>query len=270
MLDHKLRAKGIGSSEIAMLLGISKWGGPHALWRRKTDREQSKDSSIMARGRYIERAVLDWYEDENGTIIRDPGTKQHWLYPWVVDSVDAIRDDVCCVEAKTAHPSTHREWDDGVPMLYAAQCHWHCAVWGLPYCDVPVDFGHEFKLFRVDYDDALFERMAAIAGEFWDRHVLADVEPEPDPDHETSKWLSANRVQDGDDIRDATESEVELLLEYRDVKESMKRKDELEVKIKETIGADAGIRIAGTEAVVTHKENKNGRRVLRTKGLVRQ
>jgi predicted phage-related endonuclease len=141
-------------------------------------------------------------------------------------------------------------------------------VWGLPYCDVPIDTGTDFTVYRVEADAEIFLPLVDIAKRFWDYHIVSDVEPELDPDRDTSSWVSKHWTQGTDKIRDATPDEARLLAQYKDLKKSMKKIVDLEVQIKRIIGSDEGIRIPGTDAVVTHKARKDGRRVLRSAKLM--
>jgi len=263
-LDHKKRSNGIGSSEIAMLLGISPWGGPHRLWRKKLKLEKDEHTSVMRRGVYLERAILDWYSDEHGVELSYPGTIRHPDYPWVVDTVDAIVVGVRCVEAKTRH----KDWGGEVPLYYQAQCQWHMGCHDLDLCDVPVDTGWDFETLTVERDRELFEKMVEIARVFWINHIETKIPPPLDQDAATSKWLNANVRQNTDRIRVATNDEVALLMQYRNLKLAQKEIAEFEVRIKEAIGNDDGLNIDGTDAVVTWRENAKGKRILRSTRLL--
>ena len=54
------RKDGIGSSEVATILGLNPWETPYQLWRRKKGLDAPKDETFaMKAGHYLEDAVSD-------------------------------------------------------------------------------------------------------------------------------------------------------------------------------------------------------------------
>lgn len=69
--DHKAwleeRNKGIGSSEVATILGVNPYETPYQLWRRKKGIDGKKEENFaMKAGHYLEDAVSRFFEDESG------------------------------------------------------------------------------------------------------------------------------------------------------------------------------------------------------------
>lgn len=62
------RKGGIGSSEVATLLGVSPYDTPYKLWLRKTGRvrEEEKETFLMKAGHYLEDAISRFCADETG------------------------------------------------------------------------------------------------------------------------------------------------------------------------------------------------------------
>jgi len=268
MLDHKLRAKGIGSSEIAMLVigedgqPLSKWGGPHKLWRIKTGVDLPQDDKMkpwLSRGHALEPWILDRYAELTGSKLRrSPGTRQHKQYPYVVDSVDALawapgdgKNPTRAVEAKA--PIVFTFWEefgdegtDEVPKQYAVQGQWHCGAWGLEFCDYPIDTSTgDIKIFTTTHDEETWMALLQVAEKFWTDHVVANKAPPVDAKEETSQWLSKRLKQKDQDIVDADDDIAKKLLEYRSKKLAAKISESelelLENQIKEAIGEHKGI-----------------------------
>ena len=64
---HKARRKGLGGSDIAAILGISKWRTPMDVWVEKMGLvEPSEESYAMMRGRILEDAIAQWYGEFTG------------------------------------------------------------------------------------------------------------------------------------------------------------------------------------------------------------
>lgn len=64
-LEH--RKSGIGSSEVASILGLNPYETPYQLWRRKKGLEREKEETFaMKAGHYLEDAVSLFWADETG------------------------------------------------------------------------------------------------------------------------------------------------------------------------------------------------------------
>lgn len=63
----KYRESGIGSSEVATIVGLNPWETPYQLWRRKVGLDAPKQENFaMKAGHYLEDAVAQFWHDETG------------------------------------------------------------------------------------------------------------------------------------------------------------------------------------------------------------
>lgn len=63
----KYRESGIGSSEVATIVGLNPWETPYQLWRRKIGLDAPKQENFaMKAGHYLEDAVAQFWHDETG------------------------------------------------------------------------------------------------------------------------------------------------------------------------------------------------------------
>jgi len=63
----KKRESGIGSSEVATIVGLNPWETPYQLWRRKIGLDAPKPENFaMKAGHYLEDAVSLFWQDETG------------------------------------------------------------------------------------------------------------------------------------------------------------------------------------------------------------
>lgn len=266
-LNHELRSKGIGSSEIAMLVldengqPLSPWGGPHKLWRIKTGQEEKDDDEKpwLDRGNALEPWILQRYANKmSARLRRSPGARQHSKFPYVVDSVDALawlpgdeKVPGACVEAKAPLLYSLSKWGeegtDDVPKEYLVQGQWHMGAWGIQRCDYPIDAGGDIKIFTSTHDEELWMSLVMIAEKFWKDHVEANKAPAVDHTKETSRWLSRHLDQKSEDLVSADKELEEKLRMYchlRGVHDS--REKELELlanEIKEAIGDHKGVHL---------------------------
>ena len=109
------RKNGIGASETAAILGLSRYKSAVDVYIDKTKEIISPrpDSAASKRGRRLEPIVLDMYEEQYGAIHRNPPQVTSKQYPFMFASLDAARvDDGRPVEAKTAGKFVAFQWGE--------------------------------------------------------------------------------------------------------------------------------------------------------------
>ena len=66
------RRAGLGGSDIAAVLGLSKWQSPMDVWAAKRGlSEEVVETNAMRRGRLLESAIANWYQEETGLEVLD-------------------------------------------------------------------------------------------------------------------------------------------------------------------------------------------------------
>jgi putative phage-type endonuclease len=179
------RRTGIGGSDVAAILGLSRWKSPLDVYLDKTGQAASTaETEPMRWGTLLEPVILAEFSRRTGVtvekprdIIRDPG------FPWMLASLDGWAPELeAVVEVKTARTSDG--WgDDGsgeIPAYYQTQVAHYMAVTGATIAFVPVLIGaSEFRVYQVERDEVLIRDMVEAERVFWHDHVLAGVPPEP-------------------------------------------------------------------------------------------
>jgi putative phage-type endonuclease len=151
---HAARANGLGGSEIAAVLGLSKWESPLSLWLRKAQMIplDDEDNSEMEAGRRLEPVICEKFADvhELGGLLQPAGTYRHIDRPWQIANPDRFIYDMdgnvtALLEAKFA--IYDEEWGeqgtDQIPPYYLAQTRWYLSVFGLDTCYVEVFIGSQ-------------------------------------------------------------------------------------------------------------------------------
>lgn len=159
------RRKGITASEIAVVMGLSPWSSPFALYYQKTgELPGQEDNMAMAIGRHLEAFVCDQFASlyDSRFLVDWPGawglfahpdrpwqmaTPDRVLYEW--DGPDDVhRDPVAVLEAKTS--ASYDGWgDDGtdaIPVHYRCQVLWQMDVLGVQTGYVACLFLHSRQL----------------------------------------------------------------------------------------------------------------------------
>lgn len=162
---HAARAKGLGGSEIAAVLGLSPWESPFSLWHRKAGHvpPQAVNDEMDAGTRLEPVIVQRNTERHHDLIARATGTWAHEDRLWQIANPDGIycakgRLTDSLIEAKfVIYPD---EWGqagtDQIPPYYLAQCRWYLDVFGLDTCYVEVFIGSqgEFREYVIHADEA--------------------------------------------------------------------------------------------------------------------
>lgn len=178
----------IGGSDIAALLGDSRWGTPLQLYARIVGPAQPEaQTAPQRRGTVLERAVLELYAAETGAVLL-PGPKlTHPRLAYVRSSLDALAvpygDGARVVDAKTVGPGERRHF--GEPgtdqvrrdILYQMVTYMGVGlargVVDVPKADVPVLglSGADLTIFTIDFDAELYGLIEEAIERFWRDHV---------------------------------------------------------------------------------------------------
>lgn len=178
------RRAGIGGSDVAPLLGLSKWKTPLDVYldKRGESAQEQADSEPMFWGRALEPVIRQTYADRTGRTVSVPTEiLRHPTHAFMLANVDGLTDDRRVFEAKTAR--TGDGWGDPgtdeVPDAYALQVQHYLAVTGFQIADVAVLIGgSDFRLYHIEADAGLQGDLIEAEAEFWQR-VLDGNPPEP-------------------------------------------------------------------------------------------
>ena len=186
----------IGGSDIAKIMGLSRWGTPLKLWAEKTGKLPASDLSnieAVEMGTRLEQFVADLFAVKTGkSVRRSPKYYQHPDYPYMIAHVDRLvtgTDEL--LECKTCSAFKADEWEgEEIPQEYILQVMWYLGITGRKIGHIAVLIGGQsFKYKQIEFDAELFATMVEAAKEFWG-HVQEDTPPAIMPtDDETLKDL---------------------------------------------------------------------------------
>lgn len=192
------RERGIGSSDVPAILGISPWVTPMDLWLVRTGRaEPQAENAAMAMGSALEPVILKLASDRLEARVVSPsstfvGCKMH--YRANIDGmVGQAKRGAPIVEAKTSGRAD--DWgDDGtdeVPEHVRAQVIYQMACASSDRAWVAVllgDRGLRFQLHRVEWDADYAAHILDRVDAFWGR-VMTDTPPDAVASLEVAKRL---------------------------------------------------------------------------------
>ncbi len=182
---HQERAKGIGGSEIAAILGLDSYKTPLQVFLDKTGQsEPFKGNEHTRAGKKLEAVVVDYFVEETGAeiIAGNDGIVQQQLLskPFILGTVDRIyklNDTFGVLECKTTQKTIDL---DDLPKSWFCQLQWYMGIFGLKKGSIAwLERGLNFNIVSVDFDADLFTFMVNEAEKFWVNHVQAGIPPEP-------------------------------------------------------------------------------------------
>lgn len=250
----------IGGSDIAKVMGLSRWGTPLSLWAEKTGKIPPKDLSnieAVELGNDLEDFVANKFSQKTGKAVRrSPKVYQHPQYPYMVAHIDRLvtgTDEL--LECKTCSFFKKDEWEgEEIPQEYILQVIWYLGITGrkVGYIAVLIG-GQSFKYKKIEFDSELFDKMVESAKDFW-QHVQDDTPVDiVATDDETLKDLYSNHSEIMIDLIptdaqtkqacDVLEEKVGYLQEIKmHIKQLQDEQKEIETSVKDIIKDNLGIK----------------------------
>lgn len=261
------RQSGIGSSEVATILGLNPWETPYQLWRQKKGLDAPKEENFAMRaGHYLEDAVSRFWHDETGRDIIKRSAID-WLAvntdkPFMRVSPDRTYwltesrkpHDKGILECKTTQM---RVDEDDLPKHWFCQVQYQLGVSELTQGSLAwLTQGREFGYKDIALVPDFFAWITEEVEKFWIDNIQGNIEPEAQSVEDVV--LKYNRHTDGkiievsDDIY-TTCNDLKALKEQ--IAQLDEQKEALEEKIKLGFG-DAEAISYGGQTIATWKAPK--------------
>lgn len=254
-----MRLTGIGSSDIAQVVGCSPFGDASKLWLVKRGSWTEPDNSATRAGTWLEDGVANWAANDKGwKLQRVNHTLRHPRkeFSWVLATPDRFK--LCgkkrsgMVEIKTSESLELHGWGeegtDQIPKHIRCQVQWQMTVTGQPRCDVVLfTFRDRFlHFYEVMHSPALEDALLDAGGRFWHDHVLKDEPPDMDPGSPfAGKYLAQMfKQKDGEVVQAPLTSDTiaqQLHRAQADLVDAAQRKEIAENQLKEMVGEHRGI-----------------------------
>jgi putative phage-type endonuclease len=246
---------GVGASEIAAVVGLSRYSSPLTLWARKRDViEPDPDNLSMAFGRRIESLVLDLFAEQTGLHVeRYPlAIARSTSTPWAFCSPDGIvwegkhepgswEAALGPVEAKST--SRRVDFDDPeseVAARWLAQVQWQLFVLGMErgWLAVLDSFRDEGHVEQIERDAEAIDWLLDEATTFW-KHVESG-EPPPAGPHEASfrTYPAMFRAVEGESVEIDRELAERLVAAKREVARAEWRYSEVRGEVLDRLRID--------------------------------
>ncbi len=275
----------ISGSEVAAILGLSKWENPMGIYMRKLGMtEPQEENEPMRWGSAAEHVVARRYAKETGSSLFpsvDLGYDRHDPlvhpdYPWWTGTPD--RQIVSTrygapppglLEIKIIGERSAAYWgeppDGEIPDEYMCQIAWYLPLIRAEWADLAVQIGNrEFRIYRINRDQELENNMRDSALAFIENHLIPEIPPPIDGSERSQKYLSRMFPKESEPLIETVAPEIlELVRRLTVARKEMKDWEEVEAliinQLKEYIGPHAGIQ--GEFGKITWTKNKDSQKV---------
>lgn len=253
------RRKGIGGSDAAKVLGVSRWGGPLSVYLEKKGLYVPEDPGEPAYwGTVLEDVVSREFEKRSGLRVqRQNKIFTHPDYPWMLANIDRrIVGQNKGLECKTASNFMGDEWEgDELPDAYYIQIQHYMAVMGWEACWVACLIGGQrYVQKEVQRNPELINTIIEKEREFWEEHFLKDVPPPVTPfDNPNSLW--PEQTED-DMVQDIDEETITIAQSLAGVQATIKGLENEEERLKGILKSKIG-EMAGIQGICSWKQAKS-------------
>lgn len=246
MFTSQERMTYIGGSDIAAIMGQSRWKTPYRLWAEKTgkiERPDLSDVESVEMGTRLEQFVADIFSEKTGKAVRKaPKTYSHPDYPYLVAHVDRLvtgTDEL--LECKTCSAYKLEEWENKIPKEYVLQVVWYLGITGRKKGWIACLIGgQKFVYMQIDFDEELFNLMVEKAVKFWDM-VQNKIPPLILPeDDDVLGEIYSEHTDDMMVLQDLNDRVAYLQEVKMHIEDLSKEKRELETELKTVIADKAG------------------------------
>lgn len=246
------RNKGVGGSDVAAIMGISKYRSPIEVWMEKRGMREPQDLSdkeAVEWGNRLESIIREKFAEKHGelSVMECAESYVSRSRPWAHANLDGkILDgsgEWGVLEIKTVGKSRERDWSDGVPDYYLTQVTHYLSVTGWKYAWVAALIGGqhyvEFKVMRDDDDIAMVN---SAVDTFWNECVVGGALPQVvGTQPEAGAMLEMFGVGSSEYVRPENINHFDMLVEhYTDLKEKERKYAELAKRTANEIRAAIG------------------------------
>lgn len=182
------RNRSIGGSDVAAILGLSKWNSPTSVYLAKIDPEKAaatakdKTNPVMKFGDIMEPVIAEQFKHDHPDILvrRANAILRPIKRPWVHASLDfeCREPDGTWGVLEIKCAASEAQWKESVPDYYVVQGQHYLAVTDRSYVWFAVFFRDSctFRYYRLDRDEHLITKMEEKVDAFWE-NVVSNTPP---------------------------------------------------------------------------------------------
>lgn len=183
------RRAGIGSSDVAAIVGASEFKTALHIWHDKRGELEDTAGEAALWGNLLEDTVAREWARRNQSVIRRVGLVAHEADPWMLATLDRqvlecpLTNDreACALEVKCRNAFSSSKWLRNVPDDVLSQAFWQMLVTGFRHIHVAVLIGgNDYRQTVVRWEDDLAAYILAQVLQFRTEHLLTGRPPTAD------------------------------------------------------------------------------------------
>lgn len=241
------RRRGIGGSDAAKVMGLSRWGGPFTVYQDKVNGVRTPvDSEAVHFGNVLEDIVAQEFARREGVKVRRRNSMTFSQeHPFMIANIDReLVGEKVGLECKTASAYKSGEWEgDELPDEYYVQVQHYCSVMDWEGCWIACLIGGQRFIYKyVPRNESFIGSMIRMERDFWEGHVLPQ---NPPPIGMFDENIVGLMGQEDQTMLRASPEDIELARELLKVRtlygELESRKKDLELWLKGRIGEHSGL-----------------------------
>lgn len=253
---HEARKNGVGGSDVAAILGISKWESRFSLWHRLAGLVPPQvENEEMRAGKFLEPGICASFAERHGFQLEPAGTwrkgfqvanPDRFAYPVGLSEI-APKPDLLETKLSLYGDDFGEQMTDQIPPYYLTQCRWYLDVLDLDRCWVHVFVGAagEFRTYIVERNDADQALMRERCLEF-----LGTVErgERPSIDEHAATYETVRRLQpdiDPIDVEIPSEIGIAFLNALRSEKHAESQARKARADVLDAVGSGRRAMLAG-------------------------
>lgn len=260
----------ITGTNLACILGLSKFGGSMSVWLEKKGKLEVQDNEAMFSGRLFEKPILEAYSKINEIPINYADSYKVIRVP-DFDLLGATLDarwaygDKRPVDAKNIRIKSSEFGEKGsdvIPIYYQTQLAVQMMACNTEYAELAVCFsGQDHYRYVLERDRSIEDAIKEKVQEWWNRYIIGNEMPEADASDSCTDYIRSRfKKAESGLIKEPTEEILETIKMRKEAaeaeKEAEKIKIELDNKIKCFMGEAESI-----PGVLTWKNNKDSEKV---------
>lgn len=269
--QKEIRKKGLGATDCAVVMGLSRYKTPYELWLEKTGRQEEAailtDDRLHLRHAHEETISREYMRRRGVKLRRVNQTIFHKRLPFMLCNLDrVIIGQSKIIECKSASGYMRAHWGengtDEAPIEYLLQVQHQMACAEYEDSDIAalIDID-DYRIYATPRNEKIIQKIEDACEKFWIDHVLADIPPAPTTRGDLKLMYPINN---GNFI-EADSNTLLLLNDLQNIKQNIKGletdKEKIEKEIIEIIAANDGIK-DGDKLLATFQANKAGNRTL--------
>lgn len=258
------RRTGIGGSDVAPILGVSKFRSCLDVYLDKIGATvDTEETSPMRWGTLLEPVILNEFLYQTGeSLAQNPGFLRSHQHEFMVANLDGLTQSGAIIECKTARSTDGwgEVMTDEIPIYYITQVQHYMAVTGAELTYVPALIGgSDFRIYKVEADKDLQEMMIEKESQFWNQ-VVNKIQPDPVSEMDLSKLYPKS-------LKNAIEGNSEIYFKIGLLSDINSQIKELEVfaeqhrtELKQFMQDHDAITMDG-KPLITYKSTKEGKKI---------